>query len=153
LLIVCNTPRSADMKTFPAIALVLLLACSGAQAEVEAIDAWVRGLPPGTPNTSAYMTLRNTGNNAMELTGARSSSATSVTLHDTMDHDGMLHMMHVGSISIPAQGEVALASGAKHLMLEVAQQPAVGSEVELVLQFADGSELTVLVPVRSVLDE
>jgi copper(I)-binding protein len=66
----------------------------------------------------------------------------------------MLHMMHVNKVSIPAQGEVTLVSGGLHLMLtKLREQPADGSEVELLLQFSDGSELSVLAPVRSVLDE
>lgn len=133
--------------------IVLLTGCSAAQADIEVTAAYVRGLPPGVANTSAYMTLRNTGMTAVDLTGARSSIAASVMLHDTMNHDGMLHMMHVAKATIPAGGELTLASGGMHLMLQLLEQPAVGSEVELVLQFSDGSELSVQAPVRSVLDE
>lgn len=137
---------------FPA--LVLLSFCSAALAEIEVSDAYVRGLPPGVVNTSAYMTLRNTGTAAVDLTGARSSIATSVTLHDTMNHEGMLHMTHVNKATVPAGGELVLMSGGMHLMLmQLSEQPAVGSAVELVLQFSDGSELSVQAPVRSVLDE
>lgn len=134
--------------------LVLAAACSGARADIEVSAAYVRGLPPGVANTSAYMTLRNTGSAAVDLVGARSPLAATVMLHDTMNHDGMLHMMHVDKASIPAGGELALASGGMHLMLmQLREQPAAGSTVELVLQFSDGSEVSVQAPVRSVLDE
>lgn len=134
--------------------LLLLAASNLARADIEVSAAYVRGLPPGVANTAAYMTLRNTGSEAVELTGARSSIAASVMLHDTMNHDGMLHMMHVERVSIPAHGEITLASGGLHLMLmQLQEHPAAGSEVELLLQFSDGSELSVLAPVRSVLDE
>ncbi len=139
-------------RLFPLFAL--LAACGTAEADIEVSAAYVRGLPPGVANTSAYLTLRNTGSTAVDLLGARSPIAASVMLHDTMNHDGMLHMMHVNKVSIPAQGEVTLVSGGLHLMLmELREQPVDGSEVELVLQFSDGSELSVLAPVRSVLDE
>jgi copper(I)-binding protein len=134
--------------------LTLFAACGAAQADIEVSDAYVRGLPPGVANTSAYMTLRNTGTTAVDLTGARSSMAATVMLHDTMNHDGMLHMMHVDKATIPAGGELTLVSGGMHLMLmQLREQPAVGSSVELLLQFSDGSELSVQAPVRSVLDE
>lgn len=137
---------------FPVLAL--LTACGSAEADIEASDAYVRGLPPGVANTAAYMTLRNTGAVAVDLTGARSPVSASVMLHDTVNHDGMLHMVHVDKATIPAGGELTLASGGMHLMLmQLREQPADGSEVELVLQFSDGSELSVLAPVRSVLDE
>lgn len=134
--------------------LALLTTCGAAQADIEVSAAYVRGLPPGVANTSAYMTLRNTGMEAVDLTGARSSIAATVMLHNTMNHDGMLHMMHVDKATIPAGGELTLVSGGMHLMLmQLREQPAVGSEVELVLQFSDGSEISVQAPVRSVLDE
>jgi len=134
--------------------IAMLAACGSAEADIEVSAAYVRGLPPGVDNTSAYMTLRNTGSTAVDLVGARSHIAASVMLHNTMNHDGMLHMMHVNKVSIPAQGEVTLVSGGLHLMLtKLREQPADGSEVELLLQFSDGSELSVLAPVRSVLDE
>jgi hypothetical protein len=134
--------------------LVLLMACSRAQADIEARAAYVRGLPPGVGNTSAYMILRNSGSEVVDLIGASSAIAGSVMLHDTMNHDGMLHMTHVDRVSIPAGGEIALVSGGMHLMLmELRQQPAVGSTVELLLEFSDGSELRVQASVRSVLDE
>jgi len=134
--------------------LALLASCSGAQAGIEVTAAYVRGLPPGVANTSAYMTLRNTGAVGLDLVGARSPVAGSVMLHDTRNHDGMLHMMHVDKATIPAGGELTLVSGGMHLMLvQLREQPVEGSEVELVLQFSDGSELSIMAPVRSVLDE
>lgn len=135
-------------------ALALLSVSVGLQAELVVDDAWVRGLPPGVANTAAYMTLRNTGNKDVVLTGAASPIAGSVQLHDTMDHGGMLHMAHVESLTVPAGGEVKLASGGLHLMMmELTAMPAPDSKVELTLQFSDGTRLALLLPVRSVLDE
>lgn len=137
-----------------AVAALLLLAAAVVQAELVVEDAWVRGLPPGVANASAYMTLRNTGNEDLVLTGAASPIAGSVQLHDTMNHDGMLHMMHVDKVTIPAGAELRLESGGKHLMLmQLKATPAPGTEVELTLEFADGSEQVLKLPVRSVLDE
>jgi hypothetical protein len=137
---------------FPLIAL--LGACTGAEAEIEVSGAYVRGLPPGVDNTAAYMTLHNKGSSTVDLISASSPIAVSVMLHDTMNHEGMLHMMHVDKVSVPAQGEVTLSSGGIHLMLtQLVEQPVDGSTVDLVLRFSDGSEVAVQAPVRSVLDE
>lgn len=133
---------------------LLALGAAAATADVDVVDPYVRGLPPGVTNTAAYMTLRNSGSSDVELTGVSSPLAGSAMLHDTMNHDGMLHMMHVAKVNIPAGGETRLASGGLHIMLmELREQPAAGTVVELQLQFSDGSELTVSAPVRSVLDE
>lgn len=135
-------------------ALALLAVSPGLHAELVVEDAWVRGLPPGVANTAAYMTLRNTGAEEVVLTGASSPIAGRVQLHDTMDHGGMLHMAHVDSLAVPAGAEAKLASGGLHLMLmELTAMPAPGDDVELTLQFADGSSQVLRLPVRSVLDE
>ena len=144
------------MKNIPGISLFMFIASlsSAAFAELVVEDAYVRGLPPGVETTAAYMTLRNTGDTAMELTGATSPIAGHVMLHTTMNHDGMLHMQHVMSVSIPAHGEIILESGGLHLMLtDLKQSVTQGTDVELTLQFADGATSQLSLPVRSVLDE
>lgn len=137
--------------------LLLPLALSlpvAAHADIEIIDPYVRGLPPGVANTAAYMTLRNTGASNVDLVAVHSDIAANTMLHSTMNHEGMLHMVHVDKVSIPAGGEARLASGGLHIMLmQLREHPAPGSSVPLLLQFSDGSELQVAAPVRSVLDE
>jgi periplasmic copper chaperone A len=143
------------MKTIRLLAaLPVLLIATCLQAEVLVTEAWVRGLPPGVATASAYMTLRNTGGEDVVLTGASSPLAGSVLIHTTMNHGGMLHMTHIESLTLPAGSEVKLESGGTHLMLtELAQSPAPGMEVELTLEFANGTTQVVRLPVRSVLDE
>lgn len=127
---------------------------SSVYAEVVVQDAYVRGLPPGVDTTSAYMTLRNTGDADLEITGASSPIAGEVMLHTTMNHNGMLHMQHVMSASIPAHGELVFESGGLHLMLTgLTQSLVAGTEVELTLRFGDGTMQQLSIPVRSVLDE
>jgi periplasmic copper chaperone A len=144
------------MKTFLHALRVLFIASlsSSVFAELVVDEAYVRGLPPGVDTTSAYMTLRNTGDADLEITGANSPVAREVTLHNTMNHNGMLHMQHLVSVTVPAHGELVLESGGLHLMLAgLKQSLAAGTEVELTLQFADGTTQKLSLPVRSVLDE
>ena len=142
------------MKLRHLLGLPALLCSTYLYADLGVEDAWVRGLPPGVANASAYMTLTNTGAEDVVLTGASSPIAGSVLLHSTMNHDGMLHMTHIESVTVPAGGAVKLETGGTHLMLmELSATPVPGDEVELTLQYADGSAQTVRLPVRSVLDE
>jgi copper(I)-binding protein len=142
------------MKFTQLLMLPALLASISLHAEVIVEDAWIRGLPPGVANASAYMTLTNTGTEEVVLTGATSPIAGSVLLHGTMNHDGMLHMVHIESLAIPAGAELKLESGGTHRMLmELKEVPMPGAEVALMLQFADGTTLALQLPVRSVLDE
>jgi len=144
------------MASYPVLGSVLLGAAFStfAVADVEVSDAYVRGLPPGVANTAAYMKLVNNGNEPVELTHASSPVAGSVMLHSTTEHDGMLHMMHVDSVTIAAQGELLLQSGGLHLMLmELRETLRDGDEAEITLHFSDGSVETFMAPVRSVLNE
>ncbi len=143
------------MKATRLLALVpALLLATSLYADLVVEEAWVRGLPPGVPNASAYMTLTNTGSEDVVLTGATSPLAGSVLLHTTMNHDGMLHMTHVESVTIAAGTTLQLESGGTHLMLtELRSTPVPGTDVELTLVFADGTTQALLLPVRSVLDE
>jgi len=136
------------------LSLALTGACALAQADIVVEDAYVRAPPPGGAAGSAYMKLRNTADAEVALVGAASNAAGKVTLHDTMDHGDMLHMMSISSLNVPAKGELLLKSGGAHLMLEELSAELVpGSEVELSLQFSDGSTVSLQAPVRSVLDE
>lgn len=137
-----------------AIMAIMLIALAGhAIAELVVEDAEVRELIPGTTSTAAYMTLRNTGSEPLLLKSVTSPAAGKITLHNTMNHNGMLHMMGMDALSIPAGSEVALQEGAMHMMLEqLAQTLRAGDTVELTLLFDNGTTQTLELPVRSVLE-
>ena len=141
------------MRGLLAIA-VLGLASVEAQAALVVEGGHVRSLPPGVTDTSAYMILRNTDPETRVLVSVSSPAAARVTLHNTMNHDGMLHMQQLANLTIPANGSISLEPGGTHLMLEqLTGTLEPGGEVELVLVFADGQSETITLPVKSVLDE
>ena len=137
-------------RILAAASLVLPIA---ATAEVTVTEGHVRAPIPGVTSTAAYMTLRNTGGEDMMVERVTTAAAADVTLHTTMNHNGMLHMMGMESLTIPANGSLVLKEGGMHMMLEgprATLQP--GTTVDLVLHFASGTELVISLPVRSVLD-
>ena len=141
-------------RGIPWVLLAALALSPAALADLQVEDGYVRGLPPGTPNTAAYMRLRNSGTAPVELVGASAEVAGSVMLHTTMDHGGVLHMQHLSGLTIPAGGEVVLQSGGIHLMLmDLEAMPQAGTVVAITLEFADGTTQDITLPVRSVLDE
>jgi periplasmic copper chaperone A len=135
-------------------AVLALLLSASLQAQVQVSDAFVRASLPGSDATAAYMTIQNHSGAAVELKSVTTKAAPQVTMHNSMNHNGMLHMMGVASLPIPAHGTLALSPNGTHLMLEKVTAPlAAGTTVELVLHFADGKQQTVQATVRSVLDE
>lgn len=135
--------------------LLPVLAWAAANPVIEIRNGYVRGLPPGTTNTAAYMTLINKSDEPLVLTGATTPAANSVTIHNTVRKPGgVMAMEHVMSATLPAKGSLELKSGGMHLMLMgLKRQLRDGNTVKLTLQFEGGITLDVEVPVVSVLNE
>jgi len=116
---------------------------AGAADQVRATHAWIRVLPGALP-AGGYVTLENHGDQPVALTGARSTAYAEVMLHHSSTEGGVSRMAMVDSLSIPAHGTAVLAPGGYHLML---MKPAAavlpGHQVQLQLQFDDGSSLPV----------
>jgi Cu-Zn family superoxide dismutase len=130
---------------------MLLLALAPVQAAERATvhvgDAWARA-PLGAGNTgAAFLTLYNTGDAEARLVGADSPAARRVELHRTEMQDGVMRMRPVDAVPVPPQGHAKLRPGGLHVMLIGAAEVGVGDRVALTLQFADGTETAVELPV------
>ena len=97
----------------------------------------------------AYLTIRNTGDAAMTLTGLRTEVAAMPQVHRTAtDASGVSSMTPAGEIEIAPAGTVALEPGGLHAMLMKLSRPLKeGESYSLILIFGDGSEVAVTVPV------
>ncbi|WP_431043172.1 copper chaperone PCu(A)C [Streptomyces sp. P1-3] len=101
---------------------------------------------PAMPDMAAgFLTVRNTGGAADELTSVTTPLSDDVTLHAT---EGT-RMRHVATMKVPAGGELKLASGGSHLMLgKLSHKPKVGEKVRFTLHFAASGPIEVEVPVQ-----
>lgn len=141
------------MKKRKMLCLFLLLSAAAAPLWAAGIDvqnAWVREAPPGAKVMAGYMDLRNSSSQPQRLTAVQSPQFAHVEMHRSEMHDGMAHMMAMPDIAVDAGSTVQLAPGGLHLMLMEPRQPLpAGSQVELTLEFADGSRETLQVDVRA----
>lgn len=135
---------------FPVL-LLSLSAASAAAAEAVAVavrDGYVRLPPPGSP-AAAYFTLVNTGVDRV-LVDADCGCAGMTMIHETVEQDGMARMRHVDAAKLPSGGALTLKPGGMHVMLMRLQAPLkLGDQVSLLLRFADGDTLTMVLPVES----
>ncbi|GBF05669.1 copper(I)-binding protein, DUF461 [Deinococcus aerius] len=115
-----------------------------------AIGATVVAVPPGATETSAFLTLRNTGRAPVVLTGVRTPLARHAMLMTTRrDAQGLTGMSAVNTLTVPAGGTLKLGPDGDHLMLmDLARVPRVGEKVPLTLSTRDGRSLTVSAVVR-----
>ncbi len=129
-----------------------LLTTTTAFAEVSVNDAYARAVPPGQMNSASFMTLNNTEAKAVALVAGNSSAAKVVELHNHINEDGVMKMRQVEQIEIPASGTVTLQPGGYHVMLIGLNKDLMeGDNIDLNLEFSDGSQQSLTVPVKKVM--
>lgn len=147
---------SIKIKTFAALSCTLALSfgfaasaqAAGAQA-ISAKEAWVRWLPNNLP-AAGYVTLVNTSDKPIDLVDISSNDYGDAMLHQTVSNGSTQKMVMVDKLTVPAHGQVAIAPGGYHVMLEGAKHKvAPGDTVHLTLKFSDGETLNTPFAVKS----
>ncbi|MCV2886640.1 copper chaperone PCu(A)C [Aestuariibacter sp. AA17] len=103
--------------------LGLSLFSSSLFAAPEIVDPKIRILPPGTPNTAVYFTLKNDSDNALVITEVQGDFAKKFEIHNHIMKDGMMRMTKQASVEVPAKSSVTFAPGGLHVMVFGLQQP------------------------------
>lgn len=133
------------------LALPATLALAGGDPSIDVIDPYVRAVPPGVPNSAAFMSLRNTRPRKNALVGVSSSVAKVAELHTHTMKDGVMSMRRIAEIPVAANATTELKPGGLHIMLIGLNRPLkAGDRIDLTLRFADGQALTLSVPVKTV---
>ncbi|WP_114416490.1 copper chaperone PCu(A)C [Marinospirillum perlucidum] len=138
-------------KTLVSISLLVTLSASfsALATGINAMNPFVRAVPPGAQVTAAFMQLHNTTDEDRQLVAASSPLAQAVELHTHTQVEGVMQMRRVAEIAIAAQSQTSLQPGGLHLMLiGLKETPAQDDQVALTLEFDDGSLLELNVPVR-----
>ena len=92
--------------------------------------------------------MTNSGATACTLTGVTSDVADLVELHTHKDEGGVMKMLKIDSLTVPANGTHTLARGGDHVMFLGLRRPlADGDSVEMVLDLGDCGQVPVAVPV------
>lgn len=126
--------------------LLLLIGTSGAvsAAELEVDEARIRLLPGDLP-AAGYFTLANTSEVDMTLIGANSPAFDNVTMHRTVNQDGVTSMQPLAQLELAARKQIEFAPGGYHLMLMERTRPlAIGDDVKVTLLFANRPEQSVM---------
>lgn len=122
-----------------------------AQSAISVSDGYIRATVPGTQISSAYMTIGNKSNSIVSLTSVTSKITPRIEIHEHTMSDGMMKMMQVDALAIPANGEVKLQPGGYHLMIFNLTTPLNPEEnIDLTLHFTEGKSLQVTLPVKSI---
>ena len=118
---------------------------------VKAENPFVRAVPPGQPNSAAFMVLSNSSAVAHQVVSATRPVANTVELHTHTNNNGVMEMRQIPQIDVPANGKAELAPGGLHIMLiELRQELKAGESVAVTLTFEDGSTTVVDAPIKEV---
>lgn len=135
--------------TFAAVFFAPAAWAGSAADSVTALDAYVRAVPPGQPNTAAFMVLQNSDAKPHAVVKADNNLSQITELHGHVNDGGVMKMRPVKQIDIPAKGEAKLQPGGLHVMLiDLKQPPKAGDTVAVTLTFEDGSAKQVNAMVR-----
>jgi len=122
-----------------------LTACGGGAPELEVSGAYVPE-PVMADMAGGFLTVHNSGDEADALTSVTSDSAGDVQIHKTVGNK----MQRVGSLPVPADGDLRLGRGGSHLMLmDLKEKPTEGGKIQLTLRFEKSGPVKVTVPVKA----
>lgn len=143
------------MKSINALAIVALL-CSPllatahehATGNLHINQPWSREMPPSAPTAAVYLVVQNDANSPDRLLGVETPAAAKAELHEHIHQNGLMKMQQVASVAIPANGSVAFAPMAYHVMLFGLKEPLkAGQTLSLTLHFEQAGAVQVEVPV------
>ena len=130
---------------------ILMSASSYAQLTLE--NALVRAMPPGQPNTAAFMIMINSGNTDIRLTAVKSSISKKSEFHQhKKSKQGVMSMSRVEFIDIKAGGSFTFKSGGHHIMMMgLKRMLKPGESVQLQLFDDNGQDYAFELPVVSII--
>lgn len=147
-LVACGDEEPADASSSTAVE---------ASAEITVGDPWVRATTGAEDPTmsAAFMTIDNAGDADVTLTGASTDVAGTVEIHEMSMVDGAMAMsvMDDGLVIEAGRGKVLEPSGYHVMLMDVQRELAAGDEVDLTLEFSDGTTESLTVPVKEFTEE
>ncbi len=141
----------------PASATSTTSAATEQAGSVTVGDPWVRATvgAEDTSMSAAFMTLDNDGDEDVTLVGASTEVAGMVEIHEMSMVDGAMAMQAVsdGLVLEAGRGKVLEPGGYHVMLMDLQGELAPGDEVELTLEFSDGSEQGLTAPVKEFTEE
>lgn len=128
------------------ISFLMLSTSAFADVSVSVTNAWARATIGTTLISAIYLDIKNNGKEPIELISVSSPSGVA-SLHESMSHEGMMHMQPLETIKIAPSEILSFTEGHKHIMLENLKSPLKrGDAIKLTLAFKDGST-TIDIPI------
>ena len=143
-------PLAASAQTAPAApqtaAPAAAAAAAGGQSALSVSGAYARSNNPEAG--AAFMTITNAGHADCTLSRVSAEGFDRPALHTSREQGGVMKMVPLERLTIPAGGSHELKRGGDHIMLMGARAPVMqGQAVDLTLDFGDCGTLPVSVTI------
>jgi len=100
--------------------------------------------------SAVYFVIQNHNAESDELIGAVSDVANAVEVHESKMENGVMMMNHIESVMLEPSVKVEFKPGGYHvMMIGLKQELNVGNKIEVTLQFRNGPDITLTVPVKA----
>lgn len=117
---------------------------------VAVMNSWVREAHEKATVNAGYMVLVNPGDEKITLEKVESDAYKNIEVHHMVAVDGLMEMQKVKNLSIPANGQIRLEPGGKHLMLMGPKAHLkTGQKVDMTLVFKSGKKQNVSIKVAA----
>lgn len=137
-----------------AMAIIISSFSLAAHATITVSEPWARATVEGQSMGGAFLAITNDSNRDVALIGVATNVAHHAEMHIMQEANGMMQMVQVQQLDIPAHQTVTLAPKGKHIMLMGLEHAlSAGQNVGLKLKFKDNGRIkriNVNAPVRSL---
>lgn len=131
------------------VLLSLTYLAHGDNASLIIRDAWIAEAPPVSKVMVAYLTIKNTRAESIEIIRAASETYSSIEFHESREENGMASMIRHDSLVIPAHTELQLKPGGQHLMLfNPTHALKAGDTVQVTFTLKDNSTDSIAISVK-----
>lgn len=142
------TPTKASTAT-SSTATASTATSSTATLPLVAHNPTIVAVPPSITETSAFLTVKNTGKTAIKLVGVRAGIAGHSMFMKTVKQQNMTGMLPAAGFVVPAGGTLVMKNDGDHVMLmKLKRALKVGEVLPIVLQASDGRTVTIKATVK-----
>ncbi len=115
---------------------------------------WIAEAPPVSRVLAAYLTIHNTGERAVTITGVRADGFHDAAMHRTRYENGLAKMSPAPTIELGAGKTVHFEPGGYHIMLFRPQRPLkAGDHTTLHFSLSNGQTASVTATVKKAGDQ
>jgi copper(I)-binding protein len=114
------------------------------------MDAYQPQRPGFMSMNAGYLKIQSLSDKDVYIVSVSSPDYQSVSIHNSIQVDGMHEMVSVGSLKIPATEAISLEPGGMHLMLHMpVEHRKAGDFTTIIFTLDDGSNVTFKLAVRA----